>query len=391
MVKYISRAFLFFLFWFFLIAQTFTVFANQDVGDYQATPNSPVANWIAHPPADYQYNHQPFQWKFAHPAPPNSVLPAVWEAGFAWLKQTSNSALEITVFGGGTLYGVKGGFKAIRSSIADFGTCYTAFEAKGFELTKTFQLPYVAPSNPYLTARIIAELMPTRLKKEFQKRGVYPGHIIPLRPLNLMSKKPIRLPTDLRGKKVVSFINAPGAASTLGFSEVRIPFTEIYTALQLGIIDAVIWSDLGFVPFRIYEQAKFYTDIGIAPLTIETCINRKSFDRLPNPLKKKVSTFQQQILAAFIDRMEHFHDYSQATLHQNDVTFIKLNKDQQTAWKNAFAPIVDRSLETCERRGKDCVGLIREIGRLEEKYRNLNDKELMELLLKQPVKGAIDF
>ena len=42
----------------------------------------------------------------------------------------------------------------------------------------------------------------------------------------------------------------PSMATRFGYAEVRMPFTEIYTALQQGLIDAVIWIDMGFVPFR---------------------------------------------------------------------------------------------------------------------------------------------
>ncbi|MCP5161387.1 MAG: TRAP transporter substrate-binding protein DctP [Hahellaceae bacterium] len=356
-----------------------------------SSDRSLVADWLANRSPRYHQDAPAIQWKFAHPAPPVSMLPPLWQSGFDWLQAVTGQAIEIKQYGGGTLYGYVGGAKAIRAGIADEGTCYSMTEAKGFELTRTFQLPYVAPANPYLNARVINELTATTLKQEFTKRGVYPGHIIPSRPLTLMSKTPIRVPADLRGKKVVSFITAPGAAEALGYSEVRLPFPEIYTALQQGIVDAVIWVDMGFIPYKIYEQAKYYTELNIAPSTIETCINRQSFDRLPDGLKRPVYEVQQKMVLAVIDQMEAFSEQAMHTLEQNHVTRISLDDQVRTQWKAAFMPVTEQWLNQCEKAGKDCRKLVDDIQRLTKKYSALSNRELTRLGLEAPVQGMIDF
>jgi len=358
-------------------------------GNVQA--GSPVDTWLADTSPKLSAKPANVQWKFAHPAPPVSLLPPIWQAGFDWFEQVSEGAIQFKMYGGGALYGATGGFKAIRAGIADAGTCYTVAEAKGFELLKTFQLPYVSPENPYLTARIINELAATTLKDEFTRRGVYPAHIFPLRPLTLMSKEAIRTPEDLRGKKVVSYMNTPGAADALGYSEVRLPFTEIYTALQQGVVDAVIWIDMGFIPFKIYEQAKFYTVLNIAPATIDTCLNRKSFDRLDKPVKQLMYDFQQKVGISIVEKAEQFSQKAQGILQSNGVEVIHLNSQQTQQWQKAMAPVRSLWMDDCEKAGKDCRALVSEIDRLKEKYSKLSNDELIRLAIEEPVQGIIEF
>ncbi len=367
------------------------VFAAAGPAPYQPAPQTPVAEWLSAVPEGYPADHPPVHWRFAHPAPPASLLPPVWQAGWDQLGKATGARFQVEMLGGGLLYGITGGFKAMRAGIAEMGTCYTGFEAKGFELTKTFQLPYVAPENPFLTARILTELAPRFLRQEFEKRGVYPGQFVPSRPLALMSKTPIYTPDDLKGKKVVSFINTPEAASHLGYTEVRIPFPEIYTAMQQGIVDAVIWVDMGFIPFRIYEQAKYYTDINVAPVTIETCFHRKSFDRLPRELKQVVYDAQQKIAIAVVEQMERFAAQASTIYEAQGVKQIKLSVAQRDAWVAAFAPVTEQWLTQCEEAGKPCRALVKEINQLADKYRQLSNAELMELAIKQPVPGIIPF
>tara|TARA_R110001599_G_scaffold53443_1_gene149251 strand:- start:110 stop:1237 length:1128 start_codon:yes stop_codon:yes gene_type:complete len=352
---------------------------------------SPVDQWLANSEPKMDFGKDALEWKFAHPAPPVSHLPPIWQKGFDWLESKTNNSFKMRVFGGGSLYGFAGGFKAIRAGIADFGTCYTVAEAKGFELYKTLHLPYIAPVNPYLNARVINELMATTLKEEFTRRGVYPAHVMPLRPLTLMSKEPIKTPEDLRGKKLVSYLHAPGAAEALGFSEVHIPFPEIYTALQQGLIDAVVWVDMGFIPFKIYEQAKFYTAINISSATIETCMNRASFDGLNLPAKQLIYDLQQKIGIAVVEESEKFANNARSKLIENGVEIIELSDQQKVQWQKAFEPSVETWMKRCEEEGKDCRALVSDIKRLEKKYSGLSDEELMRLAIEEPVKGIIEF
>jgi TRAP-type C4-dicarboxylate transport system substrate-binding protein len=352
---------------------------------------TPVDKWLQDDTPALPVSGKAVEWKFAHPAPPVSHLPPVWQKGLDWLARKTNGELSIKMYGSGSLYGMTGGFKALRAGVADMGTCYTVAEAKGFELFKTFQLPFTAPSNPYLTARIINELMADGLSEEFTRRGVYPAHVMPVRPLTLMSKTPIRKPEDLKGKKVVSFMNAPGAAQDLGYSQVRIPFPEIYSALQQGVVDAVVWVDMGFIPFKIYEQAKYYTELDIAPATMETCMNRRSFDRLDKPVKQLVHDFHQKIALAVVQRTEDFAKSAHETLRAEGVEIIKFNQEQKQLWREAFAPAVERWLDKCSDAGKDCRALVKKIDKLANKYSKLSNTELMQMAIEQPVQGIIKF
>lgn len=351
----------------------------------------PVTQWLSDRSLRLNPPQTTLTWKFAHPAPPTSLLPPIWQAGFDWLTTVTSGAIEMKVYGSGSLYGTVGGVKALRAGVADYGTCYTVGEANGFELLKTFQAPYVAPANPYLTFRIINELMPTYLRQEFNARGVYPAHVAVVRPLTLMSREAIRVPADLKGKKVVSFMTMPSMATRLGYAEVRMPFTEIYTALQQGLIDAVIWIDMGFVPFRIYEQAKFYTVLNIAPTTLETCFNPQSFDALPAALKPIVYDFQQQVGVSVVHETEKFANRARDLLSDQGVTIIEPDEAARALWKEAMLPVREDWLQQCEAAGKPCRKLVTDIDRLVKQYEGLSNAELMERSIKQPVPGIIDF
>ena len=355
------------------------------------SPTVLIDNSFSDSHIQYPYQGESVQWKFAHPAPPVSLLPAVWQKGFDWLNIATDKGITIKQYGGGTLYGVKGGVKAIRAGIADEGTCYLLAESKGFELTKAFSVSSVAPNNTYLTAKIIAELAPKYLSPEFEKRGVHLGHIFPMKPLTLMSKTPVRKPEDLKGKKIASFMRPSNAAKVMGYEEVIMPFPEVYTALQQGVIDAVIWTDMGFVPFKIYEQAKYYTDINISTATIETCINKRSFKKLAAPLQQAIYDAQQKLMLSLVDKNVVFSNQAIDMYKEKGVEVIRLTPEERLVWTTGFTKVKQDWLETCEASGKDCKGLLKDIDRLTEQYKGMSDSALVKSMIDQPVQGIIEF
>lgn len=322
----------------------------------------------------------PITWKFGHPAPPASLLPPIWQTGFDWLHDASQGAITVKQYGGGTLYGVTGGLNALRAGVADFGTCYSTEEARGFELIKTLQLPFVVGPNPWMRAYTVHTLATRHLQGEYQARGVYLAHVLPTAPMKILSKTPIRTPADLRGKKIFSIMNAPGAAKSLGYTEVRVPFPELYSSLQLGVIDAVVWLDMGILPFKLYEQARFYTDINIGMATVETCYNQRSYDTLPDTLKPLMREAQQHILIAMVRKSIAVGEQAKSTLTANGVEILSLSESDTNAWKTAFAPTRETWFEQCKQIGKDCKGLVDEIQRLEANHAALDEAGLTTLL-----------
>jgi ABC-type amino acid transport substrate-binding protein len=73
---------------------------------------------------------------------------------------------------------------------------------------------------------------------EFKKQGVSWGNYVAFQPSDVLSKKPIRKIEDLQGMKIGAQGFSPEVAKALGVALVNLPYPELYTALQQGIIDA---------------------------------------------------------------------------------------------------------------------------------------------------------
>lgn len=337
------------------------------------------------------YAGDPIQLKFSHPNPPASLVPPIWRNGMTWLQQTTNGKLTLKEFGAGTLHGPRDGFKAVRSNISDYATCFVASEARGFPLTKVFELPFVTPSNPLAGARIVAELAPKYFRPEFEKQGVHFGYMVLVGAADIMSKKPIRKLEDMKGLKVIAQGFEPEVTDALGAVFLNIPFPDIYTSLQQGIADAVLWVDPGFVPYKIYELAKYHTTLGLSAQHIDTCINPKSFAALPADLKQVFYAYQQRMAFAIAKRIGvDYRKDAQRMYAEHKVEMIKLPPEELARWRAALKPLVDRWAARHEAEGPTRA-LLADIERLTAKYNGLSDEQLFTLVVQEPVKGIIEY
>jgi len=331
-------------------------------------------------------------WRFSHPAPPASVVPPVWQAAFDWMAEHSGGRFTIEQFGAGSLHGPAEGFRAVRGGISEYAACYTSFEPTGFEMTRVFELPFVVPERPLVSVRVAMELARDYYRQEFEAAGVSFAHQILAGLSNIMSATPIRTLDDLQGLRVSAQGFQPEVAEALGFNLVNIPYPELYAAFQQGIIDAVLWVDAGFVPYRIYELAPYYTTLNITTVHIDSCFSPDAFAALPPDLQAAFYEMQQRIAAAITDESTNaFAERAQAAYAEAGVEFIELPEEELQRMRDAVQPVIDDWVARLEAEGKPASQLLADIERLEAHYSQFSDEELRAMILAEPIAGIVDF
>ena len=378
----------------FPLAVSFIIFSTFLL--FQPCFADEVDNWFEHKieaaePAT-TYDGESFKLKFSHPSPPSSLIPPVWNAGLSWQEQATNGKLIFKVYGAGALHGPKDGFKAVRSHITDYATCFVAHEGRGFDCTKVFELPFVTPSNPMAAARIVAELAPDYFRAEFEDRGVYFGYMVLVGASDIMSRKPIRKLEDMKGLKIIAQGFDPDAAKALGAVVVNVPYPDIYTSFQQGIVDAVLWVDPGFVPYKIYELAKYHTTLGLSAQHIDTCINQQSYNKLPKDLQQTFYNFQQRMAFAVAKKAGvDFREKAKKIYQENGVEMITLPPEELARWKSAMQPVLNKWVADHEAKGLPAKKLLDDIERLTQKYNDMGETELFNLIVNEPVQGIISY
>jgi TRAP-type C4-dicarboxylate transport system substrate-binding protein len=331
------------------------------------------------------YAGAPIEIKYGHPSPPASVLVPVLQANMKRLNTNSNGKLVVKEYGSGSLFGARDGFKGVRSGVGEWGVCYPTYEGRTMPLSRVWEQPFVTPPNPMVASRIAQELATKYFVPEFKKQGVAWGNYIGFQPSDVLSKKPIRRLEDLQGLKIGAQGFSPDVAKALGVALVNLPYTELYTALQQGVIDAVFWVDAGFVPFKLHEVAKFHTSLSLNGGGAWTCLNQDAMGKLPADL--------QQL---FYRGLEPFAMYSTKVSGVDfaikaaeaykaaGVEMIKLNPAEINRFKNRLQPVVDAWADDLEKDKIPARALLKDIQALVTKYEGMTPEQLMKLSIESP-------
>ncbi len=146
----------------------------------------------------------------------------------------------------------------------------------------------------------------------------------------------VTAPTDAKGK----VMRAAGPAFeqmlvAAGASINSMPSSEIYSAMQTGVLDAVNTSSGSFVSYRIYEQAKCLTPPGEYALWFmyePILMAKKSFEALNEDQKKALLAAGQKAEDYFFEAAKGLDDELVETFKKAGVKIDPMNKDQFDAW-----------------------------------------------------------
>ena len=332
------------------------------------------------------YTGASVEFKYGHPSPPASVLVPPTQANLKRIATASNGKLLIKEYGSGSLFGARDGFKAVRTGVGEWGVCYPTYEGRGMPLSRVWEQPFVTPSNPMAASRIAQELASKYFAPEFKKQGVAWGNHVAFQPADILSKKPIRKLEDLQGLKVGAQGMSPDVAKTLGVALVNLPYPELYTALQQGVIDAVFWVDAGFVPFKLHEVAKYHTTLGLTGGGAWTCFNQEAVGKLPPDLQQLYLRGLEPF--AMLNTKISGVDFSvkaKDAYKAAGVEMITLAPAEMQRFKDKLQPVVDAWADDLEKDKIPAKALLKDIQALSTKYQGMSPNDLMKLSIENPV------
>ncbi len=122
---------------------------------------------------------------------------------------------------------------------------------------------------------------------------------------SMVSKKPVRTLADLKGLKIRAPQGMSGEIfSRLGAAPVQLPGSEVYTALERGVVDASDWGtlsmndDLGYHKLAKYPSYPGFHSMPMA----DVAINKAKWDALPDDLKAIVEAATHEFARTMIQR-----------------------------------------------------------------------------------------
>jgi C4-dicarboxylate-binding protein DctP len=243
-----------------------------------------------------------------------------------------------------------GSVQMLAPSVSKFGP----LGAREFEI---FDLPYIFDNRDELhnvTQGKIGQV----LFKKLESKGIMGLAYWDNGFKEMSANKPLRMPADFRGLKmrIQSSKVLDSQMRALGATPQVMAFSEVYQALQTGVVDGTENPASNLYTQKMHEVQKYLTlsDHGVVEYAV--VVNKKFWEGLPPDVRAGLESAMKDATAYVTDIAKQENDDALAKVKASGKTqIITLTPDEKKAWKKAVLKVHQ---ENEDKIGKD---LIREI------------------------------
>lgn len=152
--------------------------------------------------------------------------------------------------------------------------------------------------------------------------------------------QPILTPQDLKGEKirVLPSRMAMDLISTMGGSPTPVPWGELYTALQQGMVDGAENNPPSYLTSRHYEVAKHYSLDEHSRIPDMVIFSKTVWDPLPPQVRAWI---EQAASDSVVYQRQLWREKSQQAMAQLQAAGVQIHQVDQAAFAAAAAPLFD--------------------------------------------------
>jgi C4-dicarboxylate-binding protein DctP len=222
----------------------------------------------------------------------------------------------------------------LAPSLAKFGP----LGAREFEV---FDLPYLFDNYEELH-KVTRGPVGAALLKKLEAKGIIGLAYWDNGFMDMSANKPLRKPEDFRGLKmrIQSSKVLDAQMRALGASPQVMAFSEVYQALQTGVVDGTENPPSNFYTQKMHEVQKYLTLSNHHYLAYGVIVNKKFWDGLPPDIRKTLEGAMADATqyADDIAKKEN-EDALEAVKKSGRTEIITLTPEEKLAWKRALIKV----------------------------------------------------
>jgi len=275
------------------------------------------------------------------------------------VEERSKRQIQVQVYPNSQLYKDQEELEALQlGAVQMLAPSLGKFGPMGFKEFDVFNLPYIF-DNSKDVERVTNGKIGQELLKKLETRGITGlaywdnGFFV------MTANKALRKPEDYKGLKmrVQSSKVSEAEVRALGAVPQVVAFSEVYQALQTGIVDGADFPTMtNLYTQKVYEVQKFVTLSDHSYLGYAVIVNKKFWDGLPADLRTVVGDAMKEATAYNNKIVKQDTDDAIAKVKATGKTqIITLTPDEKKAMKKAMVKV---HKDLGDRIGKDLIAAV---------------------------------
>lgn len=287
---------------------------------------------------------EPIVIKFSHVAAADTPKGQAADYFKQQVEKRTKGRVKVEVFANSTLYKDKEELEALQlGSVQMLAPVAGKFGPAGVKEFEVFDLPYIFPDENALH-RVTRGPIGASLLKKLEARGMVGLSYWDAGFRVLSSNKPIRTPEEAKGQKIRISSSKVNQAimRSIGAMPQTMAFSEVYQALQTGVVDGADGNLANLYTQKQYEVQKHITLTRHTYSGYVVVMNKAFWDKFPADLKTEVAAAMKDA-SEYNDKIaEEDEAKAMAAIKASGKSTIYTpTADEKARWVAATRPVLD--------------------------------------------------
>jgi C4-dicarboxylate-binding protein DctP len=270
-------------------------------------------------------------------------------------EAATKGRVKVELYPNSQLYKDKEELEALQlGSVQMLAPSLSKFGPLGVKEFEVYDLPYILPSKAAL-ARVNDGPVGKSLLKKLESKGIVGLAFWDNGFKEMTANKPLRTPADFKGSKmrIQSSKVLDAQMRALGANPQVLAFSEVYQAMQTGVVDGSENTPSNIYTQKVHEVQKHLTVSDHGYIGYAVIVNKKFWDALPGDIRTSLDGAMKEATRHANDIAQKENDAAMDAIRKSGKTEVyTLTPQEKAAWRAALLP-VQKTME--ERIGKELI------------------------------------
>jgi TRAP-type C4-dicarboxylate transport system substrate-binding protein len=295
---------------------------------------------------------KPIELKYADWNPPPAGISKVNQKMLDMIVEKSQGRIKITPYFGETLLKMAEVFRGVQSGVADMAYWAVGSLGSPEKLSTVMRLPFNGIKSMETGTTVTEKLFRTspEIMAEYKGIEALGFRMMPLYQLHTV-KKPVHVPADMKGMKVIASGGWAEFAKLIDAAPVALGIGDWYLSLERGLVEAQFVHFPAAYVFKVLDLDKHHTMIGSSSVPDCILINKNTWDSLSPDLQKVVRDAIQWRTAEIttFDAGEEARAIDYVKKRGNSIYYP--TPDEMKAWYESAKPLHEAWIARYEKEG----------------------------------------
>ena len=257
-------------------------------------------------------------------------------------EERTKGKVKVEVYANSTLYKDKEEVEALQlGAVQMLAPSLAKFGPLGVREFEVFDLPYLFDNYDELH-KVTRGPVGASLLKKLESKGIIGLAYWDNGFKDMSANKPLKTPADFRGLKmrIQSSKVLDSQMRALGAVPQVMAFSEVYQALQTGVVDGTENPPSNLYTQKMHEVQKYLTLSDHGYLGYAVIVNKKFWEGLPPDIRKTLDEAMADATKYADDIAKKENEDALAAVKKSGRTqFITLTPEEKKAWKKALVKV----------------------------------------------------